>query len=151
MSPGMPQPVVAAPGMGTVQQSLPQMSQAERAWVAGYKPGDPWQATLCLQSPQGIMTFPLTPNTLPDLLDELMQVAQEQLGVDLGPDEEPAEADEEAQPAPAARPAGTEGNRWTRLSGWATVHDLWEREDPTARIIMFVGVAALVLLGVILA
>lgn len=36
------------------------------------------------------------------------------------------------------------------MSGWTVVHDLWEREDPTARIVMGAVVVVLLLLGIFL-
>ncbi|MGW2489399.1 hypothetical protein ACWCV9_19595 [Streptomyces sp. NPDC001606] len=139
----------AAPQLAVPPQALP----ASRAWVDGYEPGDPWQARLCLETPYGTVAYPLTPNTIPDLLEPLVLVAQEQQGLPVGLDAEP-------ELAPAASQAVDEDDeglttriqsgRAARLTGWAVVHDLWEREDPTARIVMGAIVVVLLLLGIVL-
>jgi hypothetical protein len=36
------------------------------------------------------------------------------------------------------------------MTGWTLVHDLWERDDPTARIVMGAIVVGLLLLGIVL-
>ncbi|MGV4986302.1 hypothetical protein ACWC0C_35200 [Streptomyces sp. NPDC001709] len=130
----------------------PQAVQASRAWIDGYEPGDPWQSRLCLETPYGIVAYPLTPNTIPGLLEPMVLVAQEQQGLPVGLDAEPepeerAEQQDEEEQALAAR---LQSGRAARLTGWAVVHDLWEREDPTARIVMGAIVVGLLLLGIVL-
>jgi hypothetical protein len=134
---------------------MPQVFPADRAWVDGYEPGNPWQARLCVETPYGTFAYPLTPNTIPELLEQMVLVAQEQQGLPVGFDTEP---DPEAEPgtAPAnveddqEQPGNLHGGRAARLTGWALVHDLWEREDPTARIVMGAIVVVLLLLGIVL-
>lgn len=132
----------------------PPVVEAEHAWIAGYEPGNPWQAKLCLRTPHGTVAYPLTPHTMPDLLEGLVVVAQEQQGVtgadalyapeaDDDPDAEPSEEEQEQGP-------GLHNGRAARLTGWAVVHDLWEREDPKFRIIMGAIVLAVFVLGIIL-
>lgn len=131
----------------------PQVFQAEHAWVDGYEPGNPWQARLCVQTPYGTYTYPLTPNTIPELLEQMVLVAQEQQGLPVGldADSEPSgpavEAQDEDEQGLGNR---LQGGRAARMTGWAVVHDLWEREDPTARIVMGAVVVGLLLLGVFL-
>lgn len=134
---------------------VPQIFQAERAWVDGYEPGNPWQASLCVETPYGTFAYPLTPNTIPELLEQMVLVAQEQQGLPVGFDEEPAQEpaqggdldEEPLEPGPAP---DIHSGRAARLTGWAVVHDLWEREDPTARIVMGAIVVVLLLLGIVL-
>ncbi|MFE1921403.1 hypothetical protein ACFW91_02375 [Streptomyces asoensis] len=149
----VPAPVAAsAPQTAPVPQA-PQVFQAEHAWVDGYEPGNPWQASLCVKTPYGTFAYPLTPNTIPELLEQMVLVAQEQQGMPVGFDEEPqapvadAESVEEDEQSLTAR---LQGGRAARLSGWSVVHELWEREDPTARIVMGAIVVALLLLGIVL-
>lgn len=131
----------------------PQVFQAEHAWVDGYEPGNPWQASLCVQTPYGTFAYPLTPNTIPELLEQMVLVAQEQQGMPVGFDDdpEPSSADEEVgDEAQQASASDIHSGRAARLTGWAVVHDLWEREDPTARIVMGAVVVVLLLLGIVL-
>jgi len=142
-----PAPVAAA------AFQAPQVFQAERAWVDGYEPGDPWQARLCVETPYGTFAYPLTPNTIPELLEQMVLVAQEQQGMPVGFDEEPelSSPDEEAlEEEQQASASDIHSGRAARLTGWAVVHDLWEREDPTARIVMGAVVVGLLLLGIFL-
>ncbi|MET7649677.1 MULTISPECIES: hypothetical protein [unclassified Streptomyces] len=150
----VPAPVpgpVAVPAPQPAQ--APQVFQAEHAWIDGYEPGNPWQASLCVETPYGTFAYPLTPNTIPELLEPMVLVAQEQQGMPVGFDEdsEPpsavGEEDDEDQEGVAAR---LQGGRAARMSGWTVVHDLWEREDPTARIVMGAIVVVLLLLGIFL-
>lgn len=165
---GAPQqnpPVQQVPAPASVVVAAPQIHPADRAWVDGYEPGDPWQARLCVETPYGTFAYPLTPNTIPELLEPMVLVAQEQQGLPVGFDAEPEPGSEaEAQAEPRTRPAkaeetdgdeqdqpaGLHGGRAARLTGWALVHDLWEREDPTARIVMGAIVVVLLLLGIVL-
>ncbi|MET7605100.1 hypothetical protein ABZS96_21730 [Streptomyces avermitilis] len=130
----------------------PQVFQTDRAWVDGYAPGNPWQSRLCVETPYGTFAYPLTPHTMPELLEALVVVAQEQQGLPVGIDEDPepgarpGEEDEEQARAASRLP----GSRAARMTGWAVVHDLWEREDPTARIVMGAVVVGLLLLGIFL-
>ncbi|MFF3328777.1 hypothetical protein ACFYWX_04330 [Streptomyces sp. NPDC002888] len=148
---GVPQQ--APPAVQQVPQA-PQVFQAEHAWVDGYEPGNPWQSRLCVQTPYGTYAYPLTPNTIPELLEQMVLVAQEQQGLPVGLDAEPEQAgpaedaqDEDEQGHLANR---LQGGRAARMTGWAVVHDLWEREDPTARIVMGAVVVGLLLLGIFL-
>ncbi|MEU5280372.1 hypothetical protein AB0G87_28620 [Streptomyces asoensis] len=148
----VPLPADAAQAV-TVPQ-VPQVFQSERAWVDGYEPGNPWQARLCVETPYGTFAYPLTPNTIPELLEQIVLVAQEQQGLPVGIDDDdpsprPAEAEEgdEEHQSVGAR---LQGGRAARMTGWAVVHDLWEREDPTARIVMGAVVVALLVLGIFL-
>ncbi|MEU4931448.1 hypothetical protein AB0G54_33905 [Streptomyces yokosukanensis] len=132
-----------------------QTLQASRAWVDGYEPGDPWQARLCLETPYGTVAYPLTPNTIPGLLEPMVLVAQEQQGLPVGfdaePEPEPEKARHEGQDEEDEGLAVRfQSGRAARLTGWAVVHDLWEREDPTARIVMGAIVVGLLLLGIVL-
>ncbi|WP_406007708.1 hypothetical protein OG440_17245 [Streptomyces sp. NBC_00637] len=148
-----PVPVAAPAPASQPTQAAPQVFQAEHAWIDGYEPGNPWQANLCVETPYGIFAYPLTPNTIPELLEQMVLVAQEQQGLPVGIDEDPeplpadGEGDGEEQQPLAAR---LQGGRAARLTGWAVVHDLWEREDPTARIVMGAVVVVLLLLGIVL-
>ncbi|MDW8811078.1 hypothetical protein P1P68_41305 [Streptomyces scabiei] len=164
---GAPQqtpPVQQAPGPAPAAVPVPQVPQVfpvDRAWVDGYEPGNPWQARLCVETPYGTFAYPLTPHTIPELLEQMVLVAQEQQGLPVGFDAEP-EPEPEAEPGTARanagdtdedeqdQPAGLHGGRAARLTGWALVHDLWEREDPTARIVMGAIVVVLLLLGIVL-
>ncbi|MCS0635015.1 hypothetical protein NX801_04950 [Streptomyces sp. LP05-1] len=127
--------------------------EAQQAWIDGYEPGNPWQARLCLRTPQGTVAYPLTPHTMPELLEGLVLVAQEQQGMtgalpgDDGPGAVPVVDGEAPEPDQGGR---LHDGRTARLTGWAVVHDLWEREDPTARLIMGAIVVALLLLGIVL-
>jgi hypothetical protein len=130
-----------------------QIFPADRVWVEGYEPGDPWQARLCVETPYGIFSHPLTPNTIPDLLEPLVLVAQEQQGIAGGLDaavEAPQPGDEDADEDQEGQPAHPPGSRAARMTGWTLVHDLWERDDPTARIVMGAIVVGLLLLGIVL-
>ncbi|MFF5934576.1 hypothetical protein [Streptomyces sp. NPDC012508] len=123
---------------------------AQHAWIDGYEPGNPWQSRLCFQTEFGTVAYPLTPNTMPELLEGLVLVAQEQQGItgDLAPDapETPDPAD-----SPPTTGSGLHEGRAARLTGWALVHELWEREDPKARLIMGAVVVVLLLLGIFIA
>ncbi|MER6960875.1 MULTISPECIES: hypothetical protein [unclassified Streptomyces] len=149
--PGVPQQVQAG-GQQPPALQTPQFFQSDRAWVDGYEPGNPWQARLCVETPYGTFAYPLTPNTIPELLEQMVLVAQEQQGLPVGiDDDEPSTSDgdddsEEQQPVGARLQSG----RAARMTGWAVVHDLWEREDPTARIVMGAIVVLLLLLGIVL-
>jgi len=152
---------VAVPPEAVSPQAVPaverlpaaQVFQADRVWVDGYEPGNPWEARLCVETPYGTFVHPLTPHTIPELLEPMVLVAQEQQGLPVGFDEEPEApssdegAVEEDEQSLAAR---LQGGRAARLSGWSVVHELWEREDPTARIVMGAIVVILLLLGVFL-
>ncbi|MET8164066.1 hypothetical protein ABZT34_07350 [Streptomyces sp. NPDC005329] len=134
-------------------QAAPQVFQAEHAWVDGYEPGNPWQASLCVETPYGTFAYPLTPNTIPELLQQMVLVAQEQQGMPVGFDEDPelSSPDEEVvESEQQASVSDLHSGRAARLTGWAVVHDLWEREDPTARIVMGAVVVVLLLLGIVL-
>lgn len=153
---GHPQPPAPRAWAAPPQQAVvPQVVEAGRAWIDGYEPGNPWQARLCLETPYGTVTYPLTPHTMPDLLEPLVLVAQEQQGLPVGLDADPepddphgsAEGEEQEQDGLAAR---LQSGRAARLTGWAVVHDLWEREDPSARIVMGAIVVGLLLLGIVL-
>ncbi|MET7900390.1 hypothetical protein ABZS86_02560 [Streptomyces sp. NPDC005355] len=131
------------------RQPLP----AEHAWVDGYEPGNPWEARRCMRSAQGTVAYPLTPHTMPELLEALVRVAEEQQGL---PVTDPRGEDVPDQPHPdAEEQQGAAARRRTgpaaRLTGWAVVHDLWEREDPTARLVMGAVVVALLVVGIFLA
>ncbi|MFE7837965.1 hypothetical protein ACFU53_18535 [Streptomyces sp. NPDC057474] len=133
----------------------PQVFQADQAWVDGYEPGNPWQARLCMETPYGTFTYPLTPHTIPELLEQMVLVAQEQQGLPVGFDADPEtgalpEDGEDADEDQQSQAPGLHGGRAARLTGWALVHDLWEREDPTARIVMGAVVVVLLLLGIVL-
>ncbi|MDX3841191.1 hypothetical protein [Streptomyces europaeiscabiei] len=145
----------AVPFPASAAVPVPQVFQADRAWVDGYEPGNPWQARLCVETPYGTFAYPLTPHTIPELLEHMVLVAQEQQGLPVGFD-----ADSEAAPGMVLvnvedteedeQERGLHGGRAARLTGWALVHDLWEREDPTARIVMGAIVVVLLLLGIVL-
>lgn len=121
---------------------------AQHAWIDGYEPGNPWQSRLVFQTEFGTVAYPLTPNTMPELLEGLVMVAQEQQGItgDLDPDT-PDGPLGDGNPGPTSIHDG----HAARLTGWAVVHDLWEREDPKARFIMGGVVVVLLLLGIIFA
>ncbi|WP_149825783.1 hypothetical protein [Streptomyces tailanensis] len=149
-------PVQQAPVPAPVAVPVPQVFQTDHAWVDGYEPGNPWQARLCVETPYGTFAYPLTPNTIPELLEQMVVVAQEQQGLPVGFDADPEpgapsadveDADEKQQGPTTDLHSG----RAARLTGWAVVHDLWEREDPTARIVMGAIVVVLLLLGIVLA
>lgn len=151
--PYVPQAAETPPAPAPASAPAPQVFQAEHAWVDGYEPGNPWQSRLCVQTPYGTYAYPLTPNTIPELLEQMVLVAQEQQGLPVGLDAEP----EPAGPAEDAQDEDEQGvvnrlqgGRAARMTGWAVVHDLWEREDPTARIVMGAVVAGLLLLGIFL-
>ncbi|MEV7541335.1 hypothetical protein [Streptomyces sp. NPDC089915] len=130
----------------------PPLVEAEHAWIAGYEPGNPWQSKLCLRTPHGTVAYPLTPHTMPDLLEGLVVVAQEQQGVtgaDLY-DPEAEETDTDAEPDGPASPTDIHNGRAARLTGWAAVHELWEREDPKVRLAMGAIVVVVFLLGILL-
>ncbi|WP_216588445.1 hypothetical protein [Streptomyces brasiliscabiei] len=153
-------PVPAPQAAATVPEPsptprVPQVFQAEQAWVDGYEPGNPWQARLCMETPYGTFTYPLTPHTIPELLEQMVLVAQEQQGLPVGFDAGPEtgahpEDGDDTEEDQQGQAAGLHGGRAARLTGWALVHDLWEREDPTARIVMGAVVVVLLLLGIIL-
>ncbi|WP_245654438.1 hypothetical protein [Streptomyces violens] len=140
-----------AQGYAQPPAAAPQTLAAQHAWVAGYQPGNPWQAQLCMQTPYGTVAYPLTPHTMPELLESLVLVAQEQQGVPAGLDASPGAAEHTEGPDEDSEDATMHNGRAARLTGWALVHDLWERDDPTARIVMGAVVVALLVLGVFLA
>lgn len=147
-------PVSAAVPAPQVPQA-PQVFQADHVWVDGYEPGNPWQARLCVETPYGTFTYPLTPHTIPELLEQMVLVAQEQQGLPVGFDADPEtgalpEGGEGVDEDQQGQAPGLHGGRAARLTGWALVHDLWEREDPTARIVMGAVVVVLLLLGIVL-
>ncbi|WP_254408459.1 hypothetical protein [Streptomyces sp. AC495_CC817] len=129
------------------------MFHADRTWVDGYEPGNPWQARLCMETPYGTFVHPLTPNTIPDLLEPLVLVAQEQQGMPVG-----FEPEEALGPDDEAADGAVDEQRWSqrvqsgraaRMSGWSAVHALWQREDPTARIVMGAIVVVVLLIGIL--
>ncbi|WP_411084033.1 hypothetical protein [Streptomyces sp. cmx-18-6] len=140
-------PVVAAPSAGVPAQAV----DAQNAWIDGYEPGNPWQAKLCLQTPYGTVAYPLTPHTMPELLEGLVMVAQEQQGATGGSVAAESELGGTGgeRPEPARNPSVHDG-RAARLTGWALVHDLWERDDPRVRFIMGAVVVGLLILGIFL-
>ncbi|MFM9691980.1 hypothetical protein [Streptomyces europaeiscabiei] len=152
----IPGPAPAAMPAAQAPQA-PQIFHADHAWVDGYEPGNPWQARLCVETPYGTFAYPLTPNTIPELLEQMVVVAQEQQGLPVGFDHDPepesgvisvdGEGVDEDQQGQAV---GLHNGRAARLTGWSVVHDLWEREDPTARIVMGAIVVVLLLLGIVL-
>ncbi|MEC4018252.1 hypothetical protein [Streptomyces sp. H27-D2] len=162
---GSTQPPAPAPAAATTPPAAmephpappapaPPVLTAQHVWVDGYEPGNPWQARLCVQSPYGTVVYPLTPNTMPELLESLVVVAQEQQGIPVGFEESDAAPEtDRADGADRQQDAGTpvHSGRAARVTGWAVVHELWEREDPTARLIMGAVVIGLLLLGVFLA
>ncbi|MFF4644364.1 hypothetical protein [Streptomyces sp. NPDC001389] len=138
------------PGTGTTE---PPAVDATHAWISGYEPGNPWQSKLCLRTPHGTVAYPLTPHTMPDLLEGLVVVAQEQQGVTGADALYEAEADEgepHAQPDEPAEERTLHNGRAARLTGWAAVHELWEREDPKVRLAMGAIVVAVFALGILL-
>ncbi|MFJ8161638.1 hypothetical protein ACIRBY_11940 [Streptomyces sp. NPDC096136] len=131
----------------------PPSVEAEHAWISGYEPGNPWQSKLCLRTPHGTVAYPLTPHTMPDLLEGLVVVAQEQQGVTGADALYDADADEtEVGPEPdePAEPTSIHNGRAARLTGWSVVHELWEREDPKVRLIMGAIVVTVFALGMFL-
>ncbi|MFD0146137.1 MULTISPECIES: hypothetical protein [unclassified Streptomyces] len=145
--PTTPQP--HAPVAATAPAApTPPSYEAQHAWIDGYEPGNPWQSRLCFRTEFGTVSYPLTPNTMPELLEGLVIVAQEQQGItgDLTADTDPADDDHDASQTPTSIHDG----RAARLTGWAVVHDLWEREDPKTRYIMGGVVVLLLLLGFLL-
>lgn len=144
----------AAPGapVAPAAPAVPSYN-AQHAWIDGYEPGNPWQSRLVFQTEFGTVAYPLTPNTMPELLEGLVMVAQEQQGItgDLDPNDPDAvggPADEDRPDASSA--TSLHEGRAARLTGWAVVHELWESEDPKARYIMGGVVVALLLLGIFL-
>lgn len=129
--------------------------EAQNAWIDGYEPGNPWQSRLVFQTEFGTVSYPLTPHTMPELLEGLVMVAQEQQGItgDLAADtpDAPGDPADDDQRDASATPTSIHDGRAARLTGWAVVHDLWEREDPKARLIMGGVVVVVLLLGIILA
>ncbi|MGX2993621.1 hypothetical protein JNUCC64_04880 [Streptomyces sp. JNUCC 64] len=147
---GQPGGAPAAPGAAQVPV------EARRAWIDGYEPGNPWRASLCFETPYGTVAYPLTPHTMPDLLEGLVMVAQEQQGVvpdpdgETDPDDGYADAPDHPDGAQPARAPGPHGGLAARLTGWTVVHDLWERGDPKVRLVMGTVVVVLLLLGIVL-
>ncbi|MEU6945810.1 hypothetical protein ABZ957_11365 [Streptomyces sp. NPDC046316] len=125
----------------------PPTYEAQHAWIDGYEPGNPWQSRLCFETQFGTVSYPLTPNTMPELLEGLVIVAQEQQGINGDLDL----ADDDQQLDAPSTSTSIHDSRAARLTGWAVVHDLWEREDTKARYIMGGVVVALLLLGILLA
>lgn len=140
------------PGTATETPEPPAVD-ATHAWISGYEPGNPWQSKLCLRTPHGTVAYPLTPHTMPDLLEGLVVVAQEQQGVtgaDALYESETDEAETPAQPEEPAEERTIHNGRAARLTGWAVVHELWEREDPKVRLAMGAIVVAVFVLGILL-
>ncbi|MGW7098402.1 hypothetical protein [Streptomyces sp. NPDC054838] len=127
------------------QQNVPPATEAQHAWIDGYEPGNPWQSKLCLQTPHGTVAFPLTPHTMPELLEGLVMVAQAQQGTIGVPAPEDDAPSDDPDPAPSLH-----NGRAARVTGWAVVHDLWEQGDPKVRFIMGAVVTGLLVLGIIL-
>ncbi|QFQ99488.1 hypothetical protein F9278_28790 [Streptomyces phaeolivaceus] len=152
-APSVPAQVPSAPSHVAQPTPVPQMFQAARTWIDGYEPGNPWQARLCMETPYGTFVHPLTPNTIPDLLEPLVLVAQEQQGMPVGfeTDEDPGPVDEDIDDVADEErwSQRVQGGRAARLSGWSAVHNLWQREDPTARIVMGAIVVVVLLIGVL--
>ncbi|MGW0752984.1 hypothetical protein [Streptomyces sp. NPDC002587] len=137
-------PADAAPGPVT---------EAQEAWIDGYEPGNPWLSKLCLSTPQGIVSYPLTPHTMPELLEGLVMVAQAQQGTTGIPaEEDPADDYDGGQDRGQDRgqPTSLHDGRAARVTGWAVVHDLWEEADSRVRFIMGAVVVCLLILGIIL-
>ncbi|MCH0542663.1 hypothetical protein I3F58_24505 [Streptomyces sp. MUM 203J] len=145
-------PHAAAPQFPAEPQpeAAPPVIDAKTAWIDGYEPGNPWQSRLCLETPYGTVAYPLTPNTMPDLLEGLVVVAQEQQGITGEPDPDAQPAMDATSDGPPDHPESLHDGRTARLTGWALVHSLWEREDPRARFVMGAVVVALLLLGIVL-
>ncbi|MFJ5808024.1 hypothetical protein OG906_09640 [Streptomyces sp. NBC_01426] len=124
-------------------------TEARNAWIEGYEPGNPWQSKLCLSTPHGTVSYPLTPHTMPELLEGLVLVAQAQQGT-AGipePDEDAAAGGPDDGPSQAS---SLHDGRAARMTGWTVVHDLWEQGDARVRFIMGAVVVGLLLLGIIL-
>ncbi|WP_405491504.1 hypothetical protein [Streptomyces sp. NBC_00096] len=126
------------------QQNVGPATEAQHAWIDGYEPGNPWQSKLCLRTPHGTVAYPLTPHTMPELLEGLVMVAQAQQGTTGTPvaDDDPSDDVD----------TGTDlhNGRAARMTGWAVVHDLWEQGDPQVRFIMGAVVVGLLILGIVL-
>uniref|UniRef100_A0AAU2JTR2 Uncharacterized protein n=1 Tax=Streptomyces sp. NBC_00049 TaxID=2903617 RepID=A0AAU2JTR2_9ACTN len=134
-------PADAAPGPVT---------EAQEAWIDGYEPGNPWQSKLCLSTPQGTVTYPLTPHTMPELLEGLVMVAQAQQGTTGIPlENEPADDHDGDGGQDPAKSTSLHDGRAARVTGWAVVHDLWEEGDSRVRFIMGAVVVCLLILGMI--
>ncbi|MCX4509319.1 hypothetical protein OHA27_03175 [Streptomyces sp. NBC_01619] len=145
-------PQQAAPPASVPGPAATPVVDAQSAWIDGYEPGNPWQSRLCLQTPYGTVAYPLTPHTMPELLEGLVMVAQEQQGMTGTPETDLPTADgrDDDDPSAPANSPGIHDGRAARLTGWAVVHDLWEREDPKARFIMGAVVVGLLVLGIFL-
>ncbi|MFD8145102.1 hypothetical protein [Streptomyces sp. NPDC059708] len=140
------------PGIAAETPELPPV-EAVHAWISGYEPGNPWQSKLCLRTPHGTVAYPLTPHTMPDLLEGLVVVAQEQQGVsgvDALYEAEPEDVPEAEPSAYVPRRPSMHNGRAARLTGWAAVHELWEREDPKVRLAMGAIVVVVFVLGILL-
>lgn len=125
------------------------VTEAQDAWIDGYEPGNPWQSKLCLSTPHGTVSYPLTPHTMPELLEGLVLVAQAQQGTAGIPDhDEDAAAD--GQDGGSSQVSGLHDGRAARMTGWTVVHDLWEQGDAKVRFIMGAVVVGLLVLGIIL-
>ncbi|MGW7343640.1 hypothetical protein [Streptomyces sp. NPDC054854] len=126
------------------------VTEAQHAWIDGYEPGNPWVSKLCLRTPHGTVSYPLTPHTLPDLLEGLVVVAQAQQGVTGPPAEDQDEAEEQHVHQDTGRGRSIHDGGAARVTGWALVHDLWEKGDSKVRFIMGAIVVALLVLGIFL-
>ncbi|MGW0364346.1 hypothetical protein [Streptomyces sp. NPDC002990] len=135
------------PAPAPADQGAAPVTEAEDAWIEGYEPGNPWQSKLCLRTPNGTVAYPLNPHTMPELLEGLVMVAQAQQGTTGMPD--PDEDAPRGGQDPAQSTSIHDG-RAARMTGWAVVHELWEREDPKVRFIMGAVVVGLLILGIIL-
>ncbi len=108
-----------------------------------------------MDTPQGTVTYPLTPHTIPELLEQMVLVAQEQqglpVGLDAGETVPGGQSDGSGTEDPDEDEGQLKGGKVSRMTGWAVVNDLWEREDPTIRIAMGAVVVVLLLVGVFIA
>ncbi|WP_327254238.1 hypothetical protein [Streptomyces sp. NBC_01244] len=140
-----------APADGTFAP-VPPVIDAQEAWIDGYEPGNPWQSKLCLQTPYGTVSYPLTPHTMPELLEGLVMVAQAQQGTAgiPDPDEDDAADGPDGDRQDPAHGTTIHDGRAARMTGWTVVHELWEREDPKVRFIMGAVVVGLLILGIVL-
>ncbi|MEV7519488.1 hypothetical protein [Streptomyces sp. NPDC091371] len=127
------------------------VAEAQHAWIDGYEPGNPWQSKLCLSTPHGTVAYPLTPHTMPELLEGLVMVAQAQQGTIGVPDPDGDDAAEDLDDGQeSAQGTSLHDGRAARVTGWAVVHDLWEKGDQNVRFIMGAVVIGLLILGIIL-
>lgn len=128
---------------------------AEEAQIVNFQEDNPWLARLYIGDYQAGFEFPLTPATLPPLLDQLTAVAVAQkvpsqwpgLSVSEPEEQQEEQAEKSAVGRAAHATAQWTGNAAKTVSGKKMVDKAWDH--PTGRKILVGAFAGIVLLSII--